>query len=75
MTFDKLRISKKEFPISMMKHGFLQDEGEVNRQKGIHLTTDIYKNYRREGKFFDEILDEAKLFSERIGYGTKSDNQ
>ena len=51
---------EKEIPISMMERKFLQDESEVNRQKGIHLANDICKNYRREGKFFDEILDEAK---------------
>ena len=51
---------EKEIPISMMERRFLQDESEANRQKGIHLANDICKNYRREGKFFDEILDEAK---------------
>ena len=51
---------EKEVPLSMMERRFLQDESEANRQKGIHLANDICKNYRREGKFFDEILDEAK---------------
>lgn len=51
---------EKEIPISMMERRFLQDESEANREKGIHLANDICKNYRREGKFFDEILDEAK---------------
>ena len=51
---------ERELPISMMERKFLQDESEANRQKGIHLANDICKNYRREGKFFDEILDEAK---------------
>ncbi len=51
---------EKELPLSMMERKFLQDESEANRQKGIHLANDICKNYRREGKFFDEILDEAK---------------
>jgi hypothetical protein len=50
---------EKEIPISMLERRFLQDESEVNRQKGITLANDICKNYRREGKFFDEILDEA----------------
>jgi len=52
--------NEKELPISMMERRFLQDESEVNRQKGIHLANDICRNYRREGAFFDEILDEAK---------------
>ena len=51
---------EKEIPISMLERRFLQDESEANRQKGITLANDICKNYRREGKFFDEIVDEAK---------------
>ncbi len=51
---------EKELPISIMERRFLQDESAVNRQKGINLANDICRNYRREGKFFDEILDEAK---------------
>ena len=51
---------EKEIPISIMERKCLQDESEANRTKGIHLANDICKNYRREGKFFDEILDEAK---------------
>lgn len=51
---------EKELPVSMLERKFLQDECEINRQKGIRLANDICKNYRREGKFFDEILDEAK---------------
>jgi len=51
---------EKEIPISMLERRFLQDESEANRQKGITLANNICKNYRREGKFFDEILDEAR---------------
>lgn len=51
---------EKEIPLSMLERRFLQDESDANRQKGIALANDICKNYRREGKFFDEILDEAK---------------
>jgi len=51
---------EREIPLSMMERRFLQDESEANRQKGIALANDICKNYRREGYFFDEILDEAK---------------
>lgn len=50
---------EKEIPLSMMERRFLQDESDANRQKGISLANDICKNYRREGIFFDEILDEA----------------
>ena len=51
---------EREIPLSMTERRFLQDESDANRQKGIALANDICKNYRREGNFFDEILDEAK---------------
>ena len=51
---------EKEIPISILERRFLQDESDANRQKGISLANDICKNYRREGLFFDEILDDAK---------------
>ena len=51
---------EREIPLSMMERRFLQGESDANRQKGIALANDICKNYRREGNFFDEILDEAK---------------
>ena len=51
---------EKEIPLSLLERRFLQDESDANRQKGVSLANDICKNYRRNGKFFDEILDEAK---------------
>ena len=48
---------EREIPLSMMERRFLQDESDANRQKGIALANDICKNYRREGNFFDEILE------------------
>ena len=51
---------EKEIPISILERRFLQDESDANRQKGISLANDICKKYRREGVFFDEILDDAK---------------
>ncbi len=51
---------EREIPLSMMERRFLQDESDANRQKGIALANDICKNYRREGNFFDEIMDEAR---------------
>ena len=56
---DEIKI-EKEIEISYMERRFLQDRSEENRAKGVRLANDICKNYRREGKFFDEILDEAK---------------
>jgi hypothetical protein len=49
-----------EISLSTMERKFLRDESEANRTKGVSLANDICKNYRREGKFFDEILEEAK---------------
>jgi hypothetical protein len=49
-----------EILLSTMERKFLRDESEANRTKGVSLANDICKNYRREGKFFDEILEEAK---------------
>ena len=51
---------EKEIPLSLLERRFLQDESDANRQKGVSLANDICKSYRRDGKFFDEILDEAK---------------
>ena len=51
---------EKEIPLSLLERRFLQDESDTNRQKGVSLANDICKSYRRDGKFFDEILDEAK---------------
>lgn len=52
--------TEKEIPISNLERRFLQDMSEQNRAKGISLANAICKNYRREGQFFDEILDSAK---------------
>lgn len=38
----------------------MKEAAYENRANGISLANDICKSYRREGKFFDEILDEAK---------------
>ena len=51
---------EREISLSLMERRFLQDESNANRQKGIALAGEICRSYRREGNFFDEILDEAK---------------
>ncbi len=56
---DAVRI-EKEIPISYLEKRFLQDVSEKNRVKGVSIANEICKNYRREGQFFDEILDQAK---------------
>jgi hypothetical protein len=59
---DAVRI-EKEVAISYLERRFLQDVSEENRAKGIKAANDICKNYRREGEFFDEIMDRAKEVS------------
>lgn len=56
---DAVRI-EKEIPISYLERRFLQNISEENRTKGISMANDICRNYRREGLFFDEIMDRAK---------------
>lgn len=56
---DAVRI-EKEIEISYLERRFLQDVSEENRAKGIKIANDICKNYRRQGEFFDEIMDKAK---------------
>ncbi len=55
---DNIRI-ECEVPLSYLERLVIKDVAEENRARGVSLANDICKNYRREGKFFDEILDEA----------------
>ena len=48
-----------EVPLSYLERLFMKDTSEENRAKGVSLANDICRNYRREGLFFDEILDRA----------------
>ena len=48
-----------EVPLSYLEWLFMKDISEENRAKGVSLANDICRNYRREGLFFDEILDRA----------------
>ncbi len=50
---------EKEIELSFFEKKVLQKVSEGNRQKGIELANEICKSHRREGKFFDEILDDA----------------
>lgn len=49
-----------EVELSYLERLFMKEVAEENRVRGISLANDICKNYRREGMYFDEILDEAK---------------
>lgn len=57
---DAVRI-EAEVELSYLERLFIKEVAEENRARGISLANDICKNYRREGMFFDEILDEAKI--------------
>lgn len=50
---------EKEIELTYFEKKVLQKVSEGNRQKGIDLANEICKSHRREGKFFDEILDDA----------------
>lgn len=49
-----------EVELSYLERLFMKEVAEENRARGISLAGEICKNYRREGMFFDEILEEAK---------------
>jgi len=48
-----------EIELSHLERVFLQDLSESNRIKGVNLANNICRDYRREGRFFDEILSDA----------------
>ena len=52
---------EKEIEISDLERLFIKEMAEQNRAKGISLANDICKNYRRDGLFFDEILEGEKV--------------
>lgn len=55
---DAVRI-EEEIELSHLERLCIKDVAEENRAKGVSLAKDICKNYRREGLFFDEILDQS----------------
>ena len=56
---DKVKIETK-VELSWLERKCLQIVSEENRNKGVNIANEICKNYRREGRFFDEILDSAR---------------
>ena len=48
-----------EIEFSHLERVFLQELSEANRVKGVNLANEICRDYRREGRFFDEILNDA----------------
>ena len=56
---DKVKIETK-VELSWLERKCLQIVSEENRIKGVNKANEICKSYRREGRFFDEILDSAR---------------
>ena len=56
---DAVRI-ESEVELSHLERMLIQEVAEANRAKGVSLANDICRNYRREGLFFDEILEKAQ---------------
>ena len=56
---DAVRV-EAEITLSYIERLAIKKISEENRLKGVSLANDICKSYRRDGKFFDEILEEAK---------------
>lgn len=48
---------EKEIDLSYLERQFIADAADQNREKGIKLADDICRNHRREGLYFDEILE------------------
>ena len=53
---DQVKI-ETEVELSYLEKTFLKDLSETNRVKGINLANEICRDYRREGLYFDEILE------------------
>lgn len=51
-----------ETDISEKERSILKKESDSNRAKGIALTNEICRKYRREGRFFDEILEAGEEY-------------
>lgn len=46
---------EKEIPISFFEWQFIRDESSVSREHGKNITSSIARQYRREGRYYDEI--------------------
>jgi len=55
---DAIRV-ENEIPLSYLEKQCLKDVSEENRIKGINLANQICRDYRREGLYFDELLDQT----------------
>jgi hypothetical protein len=46
-------------PLGIAERASLRSTAAANRQEGIRKAEEICKNHRRDGRFFDEILEEG----------------
>ena len=59
---DKIKIIEKQI-LSKEQKDKLKLQSSINRQKGISLAEEICIKYRREGNFFDELLNSKSLIT------------
>lgn len=59
----KIMITKEE-KLSAKYRNELKIESEMNRSRGIAMADEICRKYRREGRFFDEILQDGDAYHE-----------
>lgn len=55
----KIKI-EKEIELLWLEKEVIKQRSEENRNEGINLANKISKDYRRQGKFFDELLKDYK---------------
>jgi len=51
---------EKEIDISWLERQFIRDAAEKMRIKGVSTANEICRNHRRDGLFFDELLERAE---------------
>lgn len=56
---EAIRI-EKEIEISWLERQFIMDVSEKMRVKGVLAASEICRNHRRDGLFFDELLERSK---------------
>lgn len=67
---DRIKILEEK-ELSEEERGKLKEASEMNRTAGIAMVNEICRKYRREGRFFDEILKEGE-WHDRSEPGKKS---
>lgn len=55
--WDQFRIIA-ERPVLDLEKAFLKELSEGNRQAGVEMAESICKDYRRTGRYFDEIMED-----------------